>query len=236
MKNDKEQSFSSHLGCLTLYEMPNGAPFDESEFREMGTMSKIIARRYVSEEAIKRALKIDSFRNLSKDKIMQFASMIPYMDKDVAISAINQFPAFAESGKTIISYYKEICDSILLKSKESQEAVIHGYQTILDALAKRMDSENITEAERKAITEDMIKIADKIAEADLQYKKFLERLWIKFGWTVLGIVAMIGAGIGIHSAFGNSQELPQLEEDEDDAYDEDDDEKRDDDERDDEKL
>ena len=54
---------------------------------------KNLPKRYVSEEAVKRALNIDSFRNLSKDKIMQFASMIPYMDKDVAIAIITQFPA-----------------------------------------------------------------------------------------------------------------------------------------------
>ena len=36
-------------------------------------MSKKLPGRYISENAVKRALKIDSFRNLSKDKIMQFA-------------------------------------------------------------------------------------------------------------------------------------------------------------------
>lgn len=55
-----------------------------------------LPKRYVSEDTVKRALKIDSFRNLSKDKIMQFASMIPYMDKEVAIAIINQFPEFAD--------------------------------------------------------------------------------------------------------------------------------------------
>lgn len=52
-------------------------------------MPKMLPKRYVTEEAVKRALKIDSFRNISKDKVMQFASMIPYMDKDVAIAIIN---------------------------------------------------------------------------------------------------------------------------------------------------
>ena len=54
-------------------------------------MSKKLPKRYVSEKSVKQALGIDSFRNLSKDKIMEFASMIPYMDKDVAIAIINQF-------------------------------------------------------------------------------------------------------------------------------------------------
>jgi hypothetical protein len=57
-------------------------------------MSKKLPKRYVNEKAVKRALGIDSFRNVSKDKIMEFASLIPYMDKDVAIAIINQFPVY----------------------------------------------------------------------------------------------------------------------------------------------
>lgn len=56
----------------------------------------------VSEEQVKKTLQIDSFRNLSKDKIMEFASLIPYMDKDVAIAIINQFPAYVESSRNMI--------------------------------------------------------------------------------------------------------------------------------------
>lgn len=173
-------------------------------------MSKMLPKRYVSEEAVKRALKIDSFRNLSKDKIMQFASMIPYTDKEVAIAIINQFPEFADFGKTVISSYMQMCNNILEKSMESQAAVIHGYQTILDALARKMDVEIITEEERKSITEDMISVADKIAQADLQYKKFLDRLGTKVLWGVLSVAAIIGAGIGVHSVIGDGGELPQL--------------------------
>ena len=39
-------------------------------------MSKKLPKRYVNEKAVKRALGIDSFRNVSKDKIMEFASLI----------------------------------------------------------------------------------------------------------------------------------------------------------------
>ena len=63
-------------------------------------------------------------------------------------------------------------------------AVIKGYQTILDALAKRIEKEDITEIERKLIIEDMIVVADKIAAADLQNKKFLEKMGTKLLWAV----------------------------------------------------
>lgn len=177
-------------------------------------MKRKLPKRYISEQAVKRALKIDSFRNLSKDKIMQFASMIPYMDREVAIAIINQFPVLADFGKVAISTYMQMCDGILEKSKESQMAVIQGYQTILDSLSKKMDVENISEEERKSLTEDMISVADKIAEADLQYKKFLDRQVTKVVIGILGIAALVGAGIGINSAFGGTSGLPQIEDDE----------------------
>lgn len=179
-------------------------------------MSIKLPKKYVSEDAVKRALKIDTFRNLSKDKIMQFASMIPYMDKEVAIAIINQFPKYAEFGKAAMSCYMQICDSILEKNNKSQEAVIKGYQTILDTLSKRLEKENISEEERKSITEDMISVADKIAEADLQNKRFLEKMGTKVLWGVLGVVALVGAAIGINSMVGSGEDLPQLEDNNDD--------------------
>ena len=109
---------------------------------------KNLPKRYVSEDAVKHALKIDSFRNLSKDKVMQFASMIPYMDKEVALAIINQFPVYADFGKAAIEQYTQTCTSILEKNKESQDAVINGYQTILNALSKRLEKEDISEEKR----------------------------------------------------------------------------------------
>lgn len=174
-----------------------------------------LPKRYVSEESVKRALKIDSFRNLSKDKIMQFASMIPYMDKEVAIAIINQFPKFADFGNVVISNYMQMCDNILNDNRESQAAVIHGYQTILDALSKRMEMESTSEEDRKAITEDMIEVADKIALSDLQNKKFLDRIGMKVLWGILGATAIIGAGIGVHSVIGGGGQIPQIADNED---------------------
>lgn len=177
-------------------------------------MAKMQLKRYVSEEAVKRTLKIDSFRNLSKEKIMEFASMIPYMDKDVALAIINQFPEYVDFGKAAIEQYMQTCGSILEKNNESQIAVIKGYQTILDALSKKLDNENISEIERKAITEDMILVADKIAEADLQNKKFLDRMGTKAMILLAIALGTIGAGIGIHSAVGKGDFLEDKSEEE----------------------
>lgn len=78
-----------------------------------------------------------------------------------------------------------------------------------------MEKEELTEQERSAITQDMIQVADKIAMADLNNKKFLDRMGNKILFGVLGVVAVIGAGIGINSAVGNSSSLPEVQDDED---------------------
>ena len=167
-----------------------------------------LKKRYLSEEAVKRALKITSFRNLSKEKIMQFVSMIPYMDKEVAKAIINQFPVFADFGKTVILYYMQMGDNILQKNQESHMAVIQGYQTILNALSERVKAENISEEERIAITEKMILVADKMQEADLQNKKFLDRMRKNAAVVISGIL-VIGAGLlGLNSSLG---EKPMIE-------------------------
>lgn len=69
---------------------------------------------------------------------------------------------------------------------------------------------------REFVKLHMISVADKIAEADLQNKKFLDRLGTKVLLGILGVVAAVGAGIGIHSAIGGNGELPQLADNDDD--------------------
>ena len=84
-------------------------------------MEKKIRKKYYSEEAVKKALQIDSFRNLSKEKVMEFTSMIPYMEKEVAMEVIKQFPIYVDFAKTVIEHYTQICETILATNKEEYE-------------------------------------------------------------------------------------------------------------------
>ena len=175
-------------------------------------MAKSLPVKFPTEESVKKALKINSFRELSKDKVMQFASMIPYMDKEVALAIINQFPTYAEFVKSIISVYSDTANRILDDNKESNKAAIQGYQTILDGLSKKLE-ETTTEEDRKSVTNDMIFVAGKLAEIDERNKKFLLGMVNKI-LTGLGIaVVAVGAGIGISSSIRGKNDLPGLEED-----------------------
>ena len=90
-----KRSMVFHRGLLEtkMEEIPEVtkklAPFAKKQSRNI-IMEKKIRKRYHSEEAVKKALKIESFRNLTKDKVMEFTSMIPYMEKEVALEKIKK--------------------------------------------------------------------------------------------------------------------------------------------------
>ena len=59
-------------------------------------MSKNPLKKRYSEEAVLKILDIPDFRHLTKDKAIEFVSMIPQMDPEVAIKALEQFPQLKE--------------------------------------------------------------------------------------------------------------------------------------------
>ena len=102
-------------------------------------MEKKIRKRYHSEEAVKKALKIESFRNLTKDKVMEFTSMIPYMEKEVAIEIIKQFPVYVEFAESAIEKYTQLCKTILETNKEEYEQAVHAHQYVLETFANQLE-------------------------------------------------------------------------------------------------
>lgn len=174
------------------------------------TMEKKIRKRYHSEEAVKKALKIDSFRNLTKDKVMEFTSMIPYMEKEVAIEIIKQFPVYVEFAESAIEKYTQLCKTILETNKEEYEQAVHAHQYVLETFAKQLEQENLTSEERRAFSEKMIEEAEKITELYLQQQKFHERVLKTIGGVVTLALGVTVTVLGL-KAIGSDEDLPQLD-------------------------
>lgn len=148
----------------------------------------------VSEDQVKKALQIDSFRNLSKDKIMEFASLIPHMDKEVAAAIINQFPTYVESSRNMIEQYNVMCDKVLQSNDDGRKDAVMAYKTILDDLSVLLKQDGITPEQRENITDKMILVADKIADLHEDNRNFLEGI-IKHGAPLIGGALLLGAVI-----------------------------------------
>jgi hypothetical protein len=148
----------------------------------------------VTENEVKKALAVDSFRNVSKDKIMEFVSAIPNMDKDVAIKIIEQFPDYTESAINMLAQLNTMCNNAMKENGESQKEAIEAYKKILDDLGELLKKDKITSEERVQITEQMITVADRISAKDTENKDFLNGI-IKYGIPIIGGALLLGAAI-----------------------------------------
>lgn len=166
-----------------------------------------MSRTLVSVEEVKNALKIDSFRNLSKDKIMEFISLIPNMDKEVAIKIIEQYPAFAKLSESMVAQLNKMCDTALEKNEESQRLTIQAYKQILDELSNQLHMEDISKEEREKITKQMIEIADKISVKDTENKAFIDRMAKYRTGFAIGVVVLGAAILGVNI---KGKDIPKL--------------------------
>lgn len=148
----------------------------------------------VTENEVKKALAIDNFRNISKEKIMEFVSAIPNMDKDIAMKIIEQFPTYTESANNMIAQLNIMCSNAMKENGESQMEAILAYKKILDDLGEFLKKDTITAEERVQITEQMITVADRIAAKDTENKDFLNGI-IKYGIPIIAGALILGAAI-----------------------------------------
>lgn len=160
-----------------------------------------------TETQVKDALQISSFREISKAKLMEFVSLIPNMDKDVALAVIGQFPSYTASAKVMAEQLNTMCNSLLADNKDSRTTYVVAYKNILESLQELLKREDLNTREREYITEQMILIADKLADKDTENKQFLSEM-LKCGLSLLGLTMVIGGAIlGVHT---RGQHLPSL--------------------------
>lgn len=155
--------------------------------------------KQLSEKEVLKKLSIPDFRHLSKNNVMQFASMLNDMDPDVAKKAIEQFPNFATVCKDALSEYGKILEKAMESNKESMQEVHASYNTIMDVLSKLASKENITFEERKYYLEQMKEIAEKMGKLDKRNKNFILKIAGVASVTVLGVVGLCATLLGGNS-------------------------------------
>ena len=144
-----------------------------------------------SEDEVKQALGIKSWRNLSKDKVVQFATMMPEMGKEVSIKIIEQFPKFKEFAIDTLSTLATEHKSTLESNADSQGQFHQIQGQMLDMISGDLDRD-LTPEERTRAYEQMDKIGDKAFEKDSEDKQFLMGVFDKA--CVVSVVTVV-AGV-----------------------------------------
>lgn len=156
-------------------------------------------KNILTEEEVKKELGIVDFRTITKDKIMQFVSLMPKLDKELAIKIIEQFPSYATMATSMVTNLIDMCNNALTNSKITEKEAIEAYKYVLETIRMELEDGEVTPEEKEKYNNQMIEVADKISEIDVRNKKWLESV-VKYGTSVVCVTLAVGAAIlGVNS-------------------------------------
>ena len=95
---------------------------------------------------------------MTKEKVMSFVSMLPYMDPEVAKKALEQFPSFKDLAGDMVNQYKLIVDTAFKENRISQQAFYEACNSIISSLQEELRDNEIDSVERARIEDNMIKV------------------------------------------------------------------------------
>lgn len=127
----------------------------------------------VNDSAVKRKLGIQTWRNLSKDKVLKFAAAMPEMASEVRLKLIEQFPAFKDLGKANIDAVTEAHKSTLAANENSQNHFYKAAQDQRDALLADLGRDDLSEAQRESLHDRLERNVGRVSEKDSESKHFL---------------------------------------------------------------
>lgn len=153
-------------------------------------------QRTISEQIVLKRLGIRDFRHMTKDKVMRFATMLPYMDPDVAKKALEQFPSFKELTEQMIIEYENIVSNTFVDNSESQKAFYYTCNSILDSLKQVLQKDTLSQEERASVEDKMLKVVAMIAEKDSENKRFLLKVIAVAGFFATGIIGIAATILG----------------------------------------
>lgn len=148
--------------------------------------------KYKNEIEVKQALGIKTWRNLSKDKMIKFAAMMPDMDTEVALKVIEQFPAFTSFATDALNTMERAHTSTLSGNKESQDHFFEALKDIREVLKGELHNHDLTWEQRKYLIEQIQETGRMASEKDKENKQFLDGLLTK---VLLGAGAAIALGV-----------------------------------------
>jgi hypothetical protein len=156
----------------------------------------------LSEEDVKRKLKIDDFRYLTKDKIVEFASYLNRMDPEVAMKALEQVPEFALTAKEAIVNIQKIIDKGMVSNNESVKEFYYIANENAKALRQELNKETLSSDDRKYVIMGLLNITKMVYDKDSENKKFISDETKKTIGAVCGAVAFVGISLGLSFSIG----------------------------------
>ncbi|MEW2350025.1 MULTISPECIES: hypothetical protein [unclassified Streptomyces] len=122
------------------------------------------------------ALGIDTWRNLSKDKMLRFAAMMPDVDKEVRLRIIEQFPDFRGLVTTVLSDVEKSHTATLAANKESMEHLQRSLDETRGILGNMLDRDDLSPQDRWFVSDQLMALLALESRKDSENKSFVSSL------------------------------------------------------------
>lgn len=158
-------------------------------------------KKTLTEQNVLRKLGIDDFRHMTKDKVMVMASMLDKMDPEVAKKALEQFPNFSDTMKSICIDYKSVIERLAESNDNSVKSYYETCDAIISSCQIELARENLSFEEKRQILTYMLEVVKMKGIKDTENKNHLLRLSIA-GLSAVGLTA-----IALVSALGGNTKI-----------------------------
>lgn len=173
-------------------------------------------RRSLEERRLLKKLNIPNWRHLGAEQVMEFASSIRYVDREVAKAILAQVPNFTEVSLNMIKTYKEFLDDALKSDAETSRILFHSCASMMDAISANLQKPDLSIEEKNKLIDRQVELIGMMRAIDQDNKKFKLKLAAIFGSAITACALAIAAVLGVSSKIGNEN---FLDDDSDDAID-----------------
>lgn len=148
----------------------------------------------ISEAKVLKKLGIPDFRHMTKEKVMSFVSMLPYMEPEVAKKALEQFPEFAKIALAITENLKATIEEAIKGNAKNMEAFNGACLDTLESLRTRLSGTELSVEEKTEVIASMLQVLSLMAQKDSENKAFLSGL-VRIGVTFSAVCLFCLASI-----------------------------------------
>ena len=151
---------------------------------------------YANDLEVKKALGIESWRNLSKDTFFRFLDSLPEIDRELALKLIAQVPEITKLARAALNDATKAYDAALKSNARSQEMVHEIQRQRLEILKDEL-GKDLTPEERMRVLDEIKDVHSNALLKDTENKTFLSGLYDKklaaAGVTGLAFLAFVFA-------------------------------------------
>lgn len=126
-----------------------------------------------SEDAVKKALGISSFREMSKEKTLALWASLPDVGKEVRLKLIEQIPGVQKFALDAIAAVRGTFEKSLDTNNESREQLHESLGQVRKVIEGRLEREGLSEEHERFLIERLIETGNLEAEKDSENKAFI---------------------------------------------------------------